>query len=67
MLKGLLAFIAGLVILTGIVIGIPVLIIWALNTVFALMIPYTWQTILATLVLTATFMPKDVKYKSDEF
>lgn len=37
------------------VIFAPFAVIWALNTLFALAIPYTFWTWLAMLVLTATF------------
>ena len=34
---------------------VPLAVIWALNTLFALAIPYTFWTWLAVLVLTGTF------------
>ena len=40
---------------------VPFAVIWALNTLFALGIPYTFWTWLAMLVVTATFGKTNVK------
>lgn len=47
--------IAVLLLIVLLVMFAPLAVIWALNTLFALAIPYTFWTWLAMLVLTATF------------
>ena len=53
--KILLKLIGGLI-LVGLIIGVlPLATVWSLNTLFALSIPYTWQTWLAAQILLAPF------------
>lgn len=44
-----------LVIAVAIVIGMPIALIWALNTLFPLSIPYTVETWLAAFIIPAAF------------
>lgn len=39
------------VLIISVVIAVPLLVIWAINTLFALTIPYTWETWFAIMVL----------------
>lgn len=39
------------VLIVSAVIAVPLLTIWALNTLFVLAIPYTWQTWFAAMIL----------------
>lgn len=41
----------------GIVTIFAIPVIWALNTLFQLAIPYTWQTVLSVVVLTLVLGP----------
>ena len=52
----LIKFLLGIAILAGLFLIGPLLIIWALNTLFPIVgIPYTWQTWAAAFVLSAPF------------
>ena len=56
LIKILLKLIFGLLLIAIAVIGGPLLMIWALNTLFPLLlIPYTWQTWAAAFILSAPF------------
>jgi len=62
-MKEFLAFIAiGVLIILLIVFG-PFLTIWAINTLFGLVIPYTLKTWAASLILTGTFGKATINYK----
>ena len=50
-----------IIILFALVILVPFAVIWALNTLFALGIPYTFWTWLAMLIVTGTFGKTNVK------
>jgi hypothetical protein len=57
---------AGLVVLVAIlavlvIVFAPLVTIWALNTLFALAIPYTFKTWLATTLLTMVLTARNVK------
>jgi hypothetical protein len=52
MIKSILKLIGGIIILLVIIVGFPLLGIWSLNTLFpVLLIPYTWQTWAAFVLL----------------
>jgi len=50
-----------IIILFALVFLVPFAVIWALNTLFALGIPYTFWTWLAMLIVTGTFGKTNVK------
>ena len=50
-----------IVVIFTLVFLVPFAVIWALNTLFALGIPYTFWTWLAMLVVTGTFGKTNVK------
>jgi hypothetical protein len=65
MIKSLLKLILGITILVIAVALGPLLIIWAINTLFPVSaIPYTWQTWAAAFVLSAPFSSGAFKKKS---
>jgi hypothetical protein len=52
MIKSILKLISGITILLVVIVGFPLLGIWSLNTLFpVLLIPYTWQTWAAFVLL----------------
>ena len=56
MIKIFFKLLLGLLLIAVAVVLGPLLMIWALNTLFpALVIPYTWQTWAATFILSAPF------------
>ena len=55
---GITAFVA---LIIALIILAPFALIWALNTLFALGIPYTFWTWLASLVISAIFGKSNVK------
>ena len=55
---GITAFVA---LIIALIIFAPFALIWALNTLFALSIPYTFWTWLASLVITSIFGKSTVK------
>lgn len=60
--KYLMGFIAGIMVLVGILVGLPALLIWSINTLFGLGIVYSWKTILAGFVIIVFFVHKDIRY-----
>ena len=52
------------VLIVSAVIAVPLLTIWALNTLFALAIPYTWQTWFALTILLGLLSKDSVSRKS---
>lgn len=58
---GLASIGGGIVIVVLLVILWPLVIVWALNTIFGLGIAYTFWTWLAMLILTGTFSRATVK------
>ena len=55
------AAITFIIILFALVFLVPFAVIWALNTLFVLGIPYTFWTWLAMLIVTGTFGKTNVK------
>ena len=56
LIKIILKLVFGLLLIAIAVIGGPLLMIWALNTLFPLLlIPYTWQTWAAAFLLSSPF------------
>lgn len=58
----ILNIIIGIIVIVSLIVAIPFIVIWSLNTLFAgLAIAYTWQTWLAVFALT--FVVKSTNYK----
>lgn len=58
----ILNVIIGIIVIVALIVAIPFIVIWSLNTLFAgLAIVYTWQTWLAVFALTAVL--KSTGYK----
>lgn len=56
LVKIILKLVVGLLLIAVAVIGGPLLMLWALNTLFpSVAIPYTWQTWAAAFILSAPF------------
>lgn len=62
---GTFGVVAGVAIIIAIAVIFPLLIIWSVNTLFALTIPYTLET-WSAVVLLQMFFKTSISYKKDK-
>lgn len=62
---GIFGGVVGVVIIVAIAVIFPLLIIWSVNTLFALTIPYTLET-WSAVVLLQMFFKTSISYKKDK-